>query len=104
MPASLTLGGYDASRFAPHGVNFNFNGTTRLPTARVRGVTARVPPTADKPANWTTTEEPLLQMNDSVTATIDSSTPFLWLPPAVCDRFAAALDLVWNETFEVYTY
>jgi hypothetical protein len=35
---------------------------------------------------------------------IDSSTPFLWLPTAVCDRFASALGLTYNETLQLYTF
>lgn len=45
-------------------------------------------------------------MDDSQagTFTIDSSTPFLWLPEAVCDNFARALNLTYNETLQLYLY
>ena len=43
-------------------------------------------------------------MNDSITALIDSSTPFLWLPTEICERIASALDLVWREDLGVYVF
>lgn len=52
-------------------------------------------------ANGTST---LLQLSDSVSATIDSSTPYLWLPAAVCDRFAAQLGLYYNDTLNLYAF
>jgi hypothetical protein len=47
---------------------------------------------------------PLMAFNESTTALIDSSTPYLWLPTAVCDRFAQALNLTWNETLGLYLF
>jgi hypothetical protein len=43
-------------------------------------------------------------MEDSIIAVIDSSTPYLWLPTEVCDRFAAALNLTWREDLGVYIF
>lgn len=105
MQASLTLGGYDALRFRAHATNFTLDPAVRVPIVLLRGVTATVSSMADAPgANWTSTSRSLMAMNESVTAVIDSSTPYLWLPPAVCDRFAAALKLVWSEDFGVYLF
>lgn len=105
MPGSLTLGGYDANRFKPHDVNFHLNPNDRIPSVNLRGITATVPTLEGAPAsNWTSTSQPLLGMNESVTAIIDTSTPYLWLPAAVCDRFARYLDLQWNETLGVYIF
>lgn len=105
MPGSLTLGGYDANRFKPHDVNFHLNPNDRIPSVNLRGITATVPTVDVAPtSNWTSASQPLLGMNESVTAIIDTSTPYLWLPAAVCDRFAKYLNLQWNETLGVYVF
>lgn len=105
MPASLTLGGCDAYRFVPHDVNFNLDPNDRTPSVNLRGITATVPTLDSAPAsNWTSTSQPLMGMNESVTAIIDTSTPYLWLPTAVCETFARYLDLQWNETLGVYVF
>jgi hypothetical protein len=36
--------------------------------------------------------------------TIDSTTPFLWLPKAVCQKFADAFGLTYNDTLNLYTF
>ncbi|KAI0840771.1 acid protease [Hypoxylon sp. FL0890] len=101
---SLTLGGYDANRFEPHDITFNLNATTRQPEVLVRAITASVSDPGNAPTSWATPSTPLLFFNESVTALLDSSTPYLWLPDAICDRFAASLNLTWNETFGLYLF
>lgn len=101
----MTLGGYDAYRLKPHDVNFNLDPNDRIPSVNLRGITATVPTLESAPAsNWTSTSQPLMGMNESVTAIIDTTTPYLWLPTAVCDTFARYLDLQWNETLGVYIF
>lgn len=56
------------------------------------------------PKHWKSTEELLLGFNNSINALIDTSTPFLWMPNDACDRFAAAFNLTYNETLELYTF
>lgn len=103
--ASLTLGGYDKHRFVPHDTKFPLDPVTRLPTVRLRGITAQVPSMDKAPtSNWTSTARPLLAMEDAIIAVVDSSTPYLWLPTEVCDRFAAALDLTWRDDLGVYVF
>lgn len=105
--ASLTLGGYDKLRFVPHNNVFSLvsiDQTTRLPGVRLRGVTANVKSLDEAPGNWTSTSQTLVAMNDSITAIIDTTTPYLWLPTPVCDRFAAALNLKWREDLGVYVF
>src|SRR6478609_10916020 len=75
-----------------------------MPMVRLRGVSADVTSSDKAPSNWTSTSRTLVAMNDSITAIIDTSTPYLWLPTEVCERFAAALNLKWNETLGVYLY
>lgn len=103
--ASLTLGGYDTLRFKPHDTTFSLDPVTRLPTVRVRGITAHVPTIEQAPTkNWTSTDHSLVSMDDSIIAIIDSSTPYLWLPTEVCERFAVALNLTWREDLGVYVF
>lgn len=58
---------------------------------------------ATKP-NWTQETFSLLQSSQAELFTIDSSTPFLWLPGKVCDAFALAFNLTYNETLQLYLY
>ncbi|KAI1505384.1 aspartic peptidase domain-containing protein [Biscogniauxia marginata] len=103
-PLSLTLGGYDANRFEPHDVKFSLDPSTRQPNTLVRAITASVSDVAKAPTTWASPSAPLLGFNESVTALIDSSTPYLWLPSAVCDRFAASFNLTWDESFGLYLF
>ncbi|ORY65072.1 aspartic peptidase domain-containing protein [Pseudomassariella vexata] len=103
-PLSLTLGGYDENRFVPHSTTFSLNSSTRLPEVLVRGITASVTSLDKAPTNWSSTSLQLLPFNESLTALVDSSTPYLWLPTAICDRFADALKLTWNESFGLYLF
>lgn len=109
--ASLTLGGYDTLRFVPHDTTFrlyiansNADPNDRAPTVRLRGLSAQVPSLDKAPGNWTSTSQTFVAMNDSITAMIDSSTPFLWFPTEICERIASALDLVWREDLGVYVF
>lgn len=58
------------------------------------------------PSNWDSNPVKLLQaaQSGSNLYTIDSSTPFLWLPEAACDAFASALNLTYNETLQLYLF
>lgn len=103
-PLSLVLGGYDQNRFAPHDTSFSLNSTTRQPEAFIRAITASVSSLDQAPTAWNSTSLSLSSFDDSVIALIDSSTPYLWLPSAMCDRFADALSLTWNETFGLYLF
>lgn len=98
-------------RFVPHDTTFrlyignsNADPNDRAPTVRLRGLTAQVPSLDKAPGNWTSTSQTFVAMNDSITAMIDSSTPFLWLPTEICERIASALDLVWREDLGVYVF
>jgi hypothetical protein len=96
---SLTLGGYDANRFVPHNVSFTLN-PSKEPQAFVNSISVVSAGTSN---NWTTAVS-LLETADDVSAIIDSSTPFLWLPVTACDRFAEALGLTYNSTLNLYTF
>jgi hypothetical protein len=98
-PNSLTLGGYDANRFVPHNITFSLN-NNQLPQTYVNSISVV---SANPLSQWSSGEE-LLFISDRVSAIIDSSTPFLWLPESVCDRFAQSLGLVYDSTVNLYTF
>ncbi|KAK7956937.1 eukaryotic aspartyl protease [Apiospora aurea] len=102
-PISITLGGYDQNRFVPHATNFNLN-IDQEPEVLVRGISAQVTNPDGAPTKWGSTSKTLLAFNESVKAVIDTTTPYLWLPTPVCEHFAQALGLKWNETFGLYMY
>ncbi|KAK8042757.1 Candidapepsin-2 [Apiospora phragmitis] len=102
-PISITLGGYDRNRFVPHATNFNLN-IDRETEVLVRGISAEVTNADGAPTQWSSTSRTLLSFNESVKAVIDTTTPYLWLPTPVCEHFAQALGLKWNETFGLYMY
>ncbi|KAJ3571455.1 hypothetical protein NPX13_g5371 [Xylaria arbuscula] len=104
VPMSLTLGGYDANRFDAHDTQFSLNSTTRQPQVLVRAITASVSDVEQAPTEWSSSTVPLLAFNESITAMIDSSTPHLWLPSQICDRFATTLNLTWNDTLKLYVF
>jgi hypothetical protein len=95
----LTLGGYDANRFIPHNVTFSLNPDTNA-QASINSIFVSSGVGSDN----ITVPIQLLQPSDRVSAIIDSSTPFLWLPGPVCDRFAQVLGLTYNNTLDLYTY
>ncbi|KAF7550080.1 hypothetical protein G7046_g8133 [Stylonectria norvegica] len=84
-PASLTLGGYDGSRFNHQRTDFTLGQTDGLASPLVRG------------------SQMLSSWNSTFNAILDSSTPYLWLPNEVCDQFAHAMNLTYNSTFDLYT-
>lgn len=104
MPASLTLGGYDTLRLEEHDVDFNLDEYSRIPSVNLRAIIATVTSQDKKPASWSSTSRVLSGTNESVSAIIDTTTPYLWLPRSVCDRFAESFNLTWSDTFGVYLF
>ncbi|SPO06018.1 uncharacterized protein DNG_08707 [Cephalotrichum gorgonifer] len=100
-PSSLVLGGYDQKRFEPHNTEFTLTRDTALPQALVRGIEISAPE-GNTPGGWDSDTIVLSGMNESFKALIDSSTPYLWLPDIVCERFASALNLTLNQTLDAY--
>ncbi|CZT46675.1 uncharacterized protein RSE6_07138 [Rhynchosporium secalis] len=96
---SLTLGGYDSSRFIPHEVSFNLNPGKQLLTY-VNSISVASSAASN---NWTKPVQ-LLGPTDRVSAIIDSSTPYLWLPKAVCERFAQSLGMTYDTLLNLYTF
>ena len=105
VPASLTLGGYDANRFTPHDVNFDLD-SDQNPTVAINQITATAAPLSSSNAStgWNDDSTNLLVMSQADLFTIDSTTPFLWLPEAVCLQFEKNLGLSYDEELELYTF
>lgn len=95
VPSSLTLGGFDATRFLPNNASFSLDASQK-PTLALNELSMTGFGSADVSSLMTETEQALF--------TIDSTTPFLWLPETVANRLADQLALVYNETLGVYFY
>jgi Eukaryotic aspartyl protease len=106
VPSSLTLGGVDTNRFVPNHASFTLN-PDQLPVVSVNEISVSCEPleSAEEYPDWLKSNPlALLDSSQAAYATIDSSTPFLWLPEAVCDNFATALNLTYNETLDLYFF
>ena len=90
---SLTLGGYDASRFEPNNITFSFN--------------------PDDSGNFTvdigaiilTTDDNttvLTGPNNSIPALIDSTTPYIFFPLYLCQQFEKAFGIEWDADVQAY--
>ena len=86
---SLTLGGYDTTRFVQNNVTFPFGpDTNRDLLVPIRSITSDA------------ASEPLL--STVIYAYIDSLVPHIWLPLNACQAFEQAYGLIYNETAELY--
>lgn len=89
---SLTLGGYDAARFTPNNVSFDLApdisrdlvvGLQSIITTESNGSTHLLLPSAHL-------------------SFIDSTIPYIYLPPAACKEFEKVFGLVWDDYYELY--
>ncbi|KAK5112054.1 hypothetical protein LTR85_011635 [Meristemomyces frigidus] len=88
--ASLTLGGFDATRFTANNVSFAFGADfSRDLLVSLTSVTYD-----------TVGSSPLLAQ--SISIFIDSLVTELWLPISVCQAFETAFNLTWNSTAQLY--
>ncbi|KAI9819298.1 MAG: hypothetical protein M1827_007455 [Pycnora praestabilis] len=86
---SLTLGGYDTTRFVENNVTLPF-GADQSRDLLV-GLQAISSDAASSPL-----------LSTGVYAFIDSMVPQIWLPVDTCQAFEQAFNLTWNETVELY--
>ena len=92
-PASLTLGGYDTSLFAPSGVSFDFAPDNNADLSLwVQSITY---------TNNTHKNMSLLPSGSFLTF-IDSTASAIWLPQPACTAFEQAFGLTWNDTYGYY--
>ena len=89
---SLTLGGYDASRFVPNPHSFTFApDNSRDLVVGIQSITFEA-------QNGTTSS--LLPFG--ILAYIDSTIPYIYLPLEACKAFEKAFDLKYNATTQLY--
>lgn len=87
---SLTLGGYDTTRFKPNNISFAFGPDfSRDLLVTLQSITYN-----------SIGSTPLLA--SSIDMFIDSLVTQLWLPIDVCQAFEQAFNLTWNSTAELY--
>ena len=90
---SLTLGGYDALRSVSNNVSFPLNTTdTRGPTVNIGGIVLTTNGTSDI----------LGTSNESISAVIDSSVPYIVLPLNVCQQFEETFGITWDNDVQAY--
>ncbi|KAL8946002.1 MAG: hypothetical protein Q9222_007543 [Ikaeria aurantiellina] len=93
MLGSLTLGGYDASRFTPNNVTFAFN------QQDIRDLTVNINAIA-------MLSEDGNRLNDllpsPISAFVDSTIPYIYLPVEACRNFESAFGFIWNDTVQAY--
>ena len=89
---SLTLGGYDASRFEPSNISVPFaSDDSRLLTVGLQTIRA------------TNTLQGIIEpMPRGDFFLIDSSVPDLWLPQSACQIFEDAFGLMYDNTTDLY--
>ena len=103
--SSLTLGGYDQNRFIPNDLTFSLD-SNQQPVVAINKITVSASSRVSNISKTWTGDTPsiLLDTADADLFTIDSSTPYLWLPANVCKNFEQALGLTYNDTLQLYTY
>ena len=105
VPSSLTLGGFDANRFEPHNISFDL-GSNQSPQVAINQLSVRSSPASGSGVRdpWNGEPHVLLNASQADLFVVDSSTPFLWLPPDVCQQFETALGLTYDDRLELYTF
>lgn len=91
--ASLTLGGYDTSRFVPNEVEFTFAlDNTRDTVVAIQSIT--------KPGEGNTNATELLPK--PIYALLDATVPQIWLPLEACQAFEQAFGLIYDTATNLY--
>ena len=89
---SLTLGGFDASRFSPNNLTFPFDADdSRRLTLGLQSVTVS-----------NTLQGALTPLSQGALFMIDSSVPDIWLPMSACQLFEQAFGLIYDPLTDLY--
>ena len=89
---SLTLGGYDSTRFTPNDVSFSFaNDDSRSLTVALRSIAAS-----------NTLQGDVTPLANGILALIDSTVPHIWLPLSACEIFEHAFGLSYDNQTDLY--
>ncbi|KAI9714184.1 MAG: hypothetical protein M1828_001199 [Chrysothrix sp. TS-e1954] len=91
--ASLTLGGYDASRMDPGSISVAMNSdVTQYLSVGVQEINVAGSPSGGGNA-----------LSSGITMMLDSTLPYIWLPRDACDSIANAFNLDYDSDTELYT-
>ncbi|KAI4265003.1 MAG: hypothetical protein L6R38_009717 [Xanthoria sp. 2 TBL-2021] len=90
---SLTLGGYDASRFIPNNLTISFN------ERDVRDLTVNINAISMLSADGSQRSNLL---PSSIAAFVYSTIPWIYLPVEACKKFEDAFGITWNEQMQGY--
>ena len=88
---SLTLGGFDSSRFVENEATFAFN------QVDARDLTVGI-----NKIIMTTHNNSVSLLNESMAAYVDSTVPYFYLPLEVCQRFEDAFGILWDNEVQAY--
>jgi hypothetical protein len=89
---SLTLGGYDASRYIANNQTFPFyQDDSKVLSVGVQKITA-----------INTLQGTRSLLSDTIFSVIDSTVPHIWLPEAACDSFVQAFGLTYDNNTDLY--
>lgn len=94
---SLTLGGYDSSRSLPNNLSFPLSGNNAADlNVGIKSITA------SNILNQATPNSIVSILSSPITAVIDTTLPFFYLPLPACAAFENAFELTWNADRSLY--
>ena len=89
--ASLTLGGYDTSKFTPNDISFTFGSQSdRTLTVALNAVT------------YTGSSSEASLLPNAILTLIDSTVPGIWLPAEACQSFEKAFGISYDPISNLY--
>lgn len=88
---SLTLGGYDTSRFAPNDVIFPFD------TQDIQALTVQI-----ASITYTANSQNTSLLSTPISAFVDSTVPWIYLPLDACKKFEEAFGIVYDNSSQAY--
>jgi len=93
----LVLGGTNYGRYSPNNVTFplDANQNPVLSLNNIVVTATGIPPWGAGPDRLSL---------EPAQVQIDSTTPFLWLPPSICRQFEQDLGLKWNDSASLYLF
>ena len=91
---SLTFGGYDAARFVPNNITFDFSSNqARDLSVGLQSIRLLTP-----------NQSSIELLPSPIETLIDATVPQIWLPVAACQLFEKAFHLVYNDTIGLYFF
>ena len=101
----MTLGGFDSNRFVSNTISFDLD-DSQSPVISIDKIIVKAEPSVNSKTS-TGWDDDSVTFSDSPSAelfTIDSTTPYLWLPESLCLQFEKALGLTYDDEVELYTF